>query len=130
MGRQHFSINSGRIAITDNPVSVNFCAILYAHTNDPLALNQYLLDIGIQLDINALPAHQRFEFRDQLARAAHTKIDPPFAFQIMDQRIDRGGIKRIAAYQQGMDRKSLLQKRMFDMAINQLCNRHIALQAQ
>ena len=53
--------------------------------------------------------HQAFQRPHQGARAAHRKKDPVGAFQIMDQGINAGGVKRRAAEQQGLDRKGPAQ---------------------
>ena len=39
---------------------------------------------------------------DDRAGAAHGIMHAPLAFEVMDQRVDRGGLKRIAADEQGM----------------------------
>ena len=59
------------------------------------------------------------------AGAAHGKIDAPFAFEVMDHRVDGGGLKRISTDEQRMKAEDLLQQRILHIARDELEDRFL-----
>ena len=85
-------------------------------------------DLGVQAQRAAQALEKRHHARDQRIGAALGEPDAPAPFQRVDQGIDRTGGKRVAAHQQRMEGKGLLQVRVLDEARDDAVDRAVGLQ--
>ena len=66
---------------------------------------------------------------DNGAGTANSVVNTPLAFEVMDERVNRSGLKRIATDEQRMKTKDAAQQRIFDVAGCELVDRFVRLQA-
>ena len=53
---------------------------------------------------------------NESARPAHGKVHPPLAFEVVNHGVDRGGLKRVAADEEGMKGEDFAETLGFDVA--------------
>ena len=128
--RQHLLIDSRRIAVADHPRRRETPTIRGLGTGGAPTCHGDPFDVGAKLDPHAAAFQKTMQLRDKLAGAAHAEEHAPAPLKIMDQRIDRGGGERIATHQKRMDRKSLSQQRVLDMAVHQPGHRAVTAKLQ
>ena len=96
--RHHLAIDGRRVTITNNPVCCNDLTSGGFHTCHLATSAHNFGDISIEHQRDAMAFHQLPQGLYKRACSTHRKEHTPFAFQIMDQRIDRGCVKGIAAH--------------------------------
>ena len=66
---------------------------------------------------------------NESARSAHGKVHPPLAFEVVNHGVDRGGLKRVAADEEGMKGEDFAETLGFDVAGGHLPNGTIGAKA-
>ena len=95
------------IGIADQLIGRQPAPVVQMNTGDPVVDD---IDAGnglVQFDPDADFSHQLFQAIDQCACPAHGEMDTMGTFQEVNQAVYAGGIERIAADQQRLDRKRL-----------------------
>jgi hypothetical protein len=69
-----------------------------------------LLDRSVQLDVAPSSLEQLAERLDQRAGAAHRVPHAPLALEVVDHRVDAGGVERVAADEQRVEAEALAQE--------------------
>ena len=66
---------------------------------------------------------------NESARPAHGKVHPPLAFEVVNHGVDRGGLKRIAADEKGVEGEDFAETLGFNVARGHLPHRSVGAKA-
>ena len=74
-----------------------------ADTGGGAVFDEEFLDGRVEAEFPTQIFQEFDEGLDEGARAAHGKVDAPFALEVVDHGVDRGGLERIASDEEGME---------------------------
>ena len=108
-GLDHGLVQMRRVGIGDDHIGLHRSAVLQGDAGRHARLNVDAAHRCVQLHRDALPLHQTAERAGNGPRSTHCKVHAVGTLQIMDEAVDAGGVKGIAADQQRLNRKRLPQ---------------------
>ena len=106
-GVEQVFVRARDVGVAHDNISIQRCAVLAQADADRAAVRgNDPLHFGAEHQRAAEFLEQCDERIDDGAGAAHCEPDAPFAFEMMDERVDAGGLKRIPADQQRVETKA------------------------
>ena len=114
--RNQVAIEMGRIRVRDHDIGLHDGAVGKHDPAGDTLLDTNTLDRRAQAQGDSLPLHQAAQRLGDGPGAAHGEVHPMRPLEEMDQTIDAGGIERIAAHEEGLDRKCPAELIAYEMA--------------
>ncbi len=125
---QQIMVGVNHVCVGGDGAGREYPAIFEMDSRNPVFLRFQPGHAGIQFHFATQILEQFHHALHQCARAAAREPDPPFTFQRMNQRVDGGGGKGIAAHQQRVKGERLTQVFILNVACHLAVNTAPGLQ--
>lgn len=114
LGGDEVEVGPGHIGVADHGIGGMQAAIGQAHAGHPPALGEDFFDFCAQINRAAQFREQAAHRCDDGAGAADGVMDAPLALQVVDEDIERGGVERVAADEEGVKGETAAQEVILD----------------
>ena len=91
--------------------------------------DEEFLDGGVESELATEVLEEFDEGLNKGAGPAHSKVHAPLAFEVVNHRVDGGGLKRIATHEEGMEGEDFTKALVFDVAGSHLPDRAVGAEA-